>query len=251
MCEIPWLVNMKSGFTNCYLHTLNLLILIAWIFLISWSGCQLLHCSLLLQGSSLLDPYNATQSSFFYSLCLSFSFILFSAKKHKANFIKQDQNFPLKHDQVLLQKPSSFLPREWFSTRIQFSAFWWSRPSGASHYGKVLLFFLKVLLFFALLVYRREISDMVMKTSQNHHDSKILCEAEKMLHVHQILSTTSQLENRPQPFLCEMTPCLLDHWLFEHSSIQHAVPCLEIRCGQSNMRRLTAKYIKIQGELSQ
>ena len=54
--------------------------------------------------------------SLILSVFFSFLFIVFSAKKHKATFIKQDQNFPLKHDQVLLQKLSSFLPLEWFST---------------------------------------------------------------------------------------------------------------------------------------
>lgn len=116
MREISWLVNIKPGFGNCYLWTLSLIILIAWIFLISWKHLSFASVNTSASGVNFVRPFPCCSGllSFILGVFLSSLFIISSAKKLKANFIEQDHKFPLRHRYVLLQKLSYFLHIKWF-----------------------------------------------------------------------------------------------------------------------------------------
>lgn len=174
MREISWLVNIKPGFGNCYPWTLSLIILIAWIFLISWQHLSFASVITSTSGVNCVRPFQCCSGllSFILGVFLSSLFITSSAKKHKANFIEQDHNFPLRHRYVLLQKLSSFLHIEWFpaldtvfciSTKSSIRSFYLT--IGKPYYSVWESFCFLPSWF---------IAELVIKTSQHNCDSKSL-----------------------------------------------------------------------------
>lgn len=146
-----------------------------------------------------------------FLLCLSLYFLIIvpSAKQHKANFI----NTRIFLWDITMSSAKAFF----FVTRGLIHGPGCSFPYFSkvfhqefpSHFSRVLLFFLKVRMPFTMLVCDREISDLVIKSSQNKYGGKILSKAEAILCVHQILWVPPyQLKSRPQPLFVFRDPML-------------------------------------------